>query len=131
MDFIIGAFNTILYQPLFNALIFLYQYLPGQDFGIAVIVLTVLIRVLFYPLMLKSITSQRALSELQPKIQEIQEKYKNDKERQSKEMMQLYQREKINPLGGLPSPLGAAAYFDCPLPGFLEGIVSRSYEYAL
>jgi len=100
MNILISAYQTILYQPLFNALVFLYQYLPGRDFGMAVIVLTALIRILFYPLMIKSIKSQKVLSELQPKIQEIQQKYKNDKEKQAKATMELYQKEKINPFGG-------------------------------
>jgi len=100
MEIFTSAFHTLLYQPLFNALIFLYQFLPGKDFGVAVIVLTIIIRIILYPLMLKSIKSQKALAELQPQIQEIQQKYKNDKEKQGKEMMALYQKEKINPLGG-------------------------------
>lgn len=100
MELLVNAFNVILYQPLFNALVLLYQYLPGHDFGIAVIVLTVIIRFILYPLMTQSIKSQKVLSELQPKIQEIQKKYKEDKERQAKEMMALYQKEKINPFGG-------------------------------
>ena len=100
MEIIISVFNTFLYRPLFNALILLYQYLPGRDFGIAVIVLTLLIRFILYPLMAKSIKSQKALSELQPKIQEIQQKYKDDKERQAREMMEFYKKEKINPMGG-------------------------------
>lgn len=100
MSFIVSAFNTLLYQPLFNALILLYIYLPGHDFGIAVIVLTILIKVIFYPLGNKAIKSQRALSELQPKVKEIQEKYKEEKEKQAQEMMALYKREKINPFSG-------------------------------
>lgn len=100
MELLTNIFNLILYQPLFNALILLYQYLPGQDFGIAVIVLTVLIRFLLYPLMAQSMKSQRALTEIQPKIQEIQEKFKDDKEKQAKEIMGLYKEQKINPLGG-------------------------------
>ena len=100
MEFLANAFNSILYQPLFNALVLLYEYLPGHDFGIAVIVLTVLIRLIFFPLMAKSIKSQKALSELQPKIQEIQQKYKNDKEKQAKATMELYKKAKINPFGG-------------------------------
>lgn len=100
MDFLISAFNIILYKPLFNALVLLYQYLPGHDFGVAVIVLTVIIRLVLYPMMVKSIKSQKILSELQPKIQEIQQKHKNDKEKQAKETMALYQKEKINPFGG-------------------------------
>jgi len=100
MNLLTGAFNLILYQPLFNALLLLYQCLPGHDFGIAVILLTVLIRLVLYPLMVQSIRAQKVLSELQPKIQEIQQKFKDDKQRQTKETMALYQREKINPFGG-------------------------------
>jgi len=100
MTILIQAFNTILYQPLFNALVLLYSYLPGHDFGIAVIILTVIIRIILYPLMIKSIRSQKILSDLQPKVQEIQRKYEDDKEKQSKELMALYQKEKINPFGG-------------------------------
>ena len=100
MEIFITAFNTVLYQPLLNALVFLYQFLPGRDFGVAVIVLTIMIRIVLYPLMLKSIRSQKMLSELQPKIQEIQQRNKDDKEKQAKEMMELYRKEKINPMGG-------------------------------
>ncbi len=100
MDILISIFNTILYRPLFNALILLYEYLPGHDFGVAVIILTILIKILFYPLGVKAIKSQKALSELQPKIKEIQERYKSDKERQTKEIMALYKKEKINPFTG-------------------------------
>ncbi|MEK7071932.1 MAG: YidC/Oxa1 family membrane protein insertase [Patescibacteria group bacterium] len=95
-----NIYNFILYQPLFNVLILFYQYIPGKDFGVAVILLTILIRLVLYPLMTKSIRSQKILTELQPKIQEIQQKFKNDKQTQAKEIMALYKREKINPLGG-------------------------------
>jgi len=100
MSILITAFNTILYRPLLNALILLYQYIPGHDFGLAVIVLTILIKFLFYPLGVKAIKSQKALSTLQPKIKEIQEKYKDNKEQQTREIMGLYKREKINPFSG-------------------------------
>ena len=94
-------FNTVLYKPLFNALVLFYQYLPGHDFGIAVIALTVFIRLLLHPLMMKSIRSQKALSDLQPKIQEIQKNFKEDKQKQAEEMMLLYKKEKINPFAGI------------------------------
>jgi len=100
MNILITAFNTILYRPLLNALVLLYQYIPGHDFGVAVIVLTILIKFLFYPLGVKAIKSQKALSGLQPKIKEIQEKYKDNKEQQTKEIMGLYKKEKINPFSG-------------------------------
>lgn len=100
MNFLIAAFNTILYQPLFNVLVLLYLYLPGHDFGLAVIALTILIKLALYPLTLRGIKSQKALQELQPKIKEIQEKYKEDRQKQAKAMMELYQKEKINPFSG-------------------------------
>jgi len=101
MNLITNVYHLILYQPLFNSLIIIYEYLPGHDFGMAVIILTILIRIILYPLMMQSIRSQKVLSELQPKIQEIQEKFKNDKEKQAKELIELYQKEKINPFTGL------------------------------
>ncbi|PIP25166.1 MAG: hypothetical protein COX34_00175 [Candidatus Nealsonbacteria bacterium CG23_combo_of_CG06-09_8_20_14_all_36_12] len=100
MEFLITIFNEALYRPLLNILFLFYQYLPGQDLGIAVIALTVLIKFLFYPLGTKALKSQKALSELQPKIKEIQEKYKEDREKQTKAMMELYKEKKINPFSG-------------------------------
>lgn len=100
MNILTSTFNTVLYQPLFNALILLYQFLPGHDFGVAVIVLTLLIRLVFYPLGTQAIRSQKVLSDLQPKIQEVKKKYKDDKEKQMRATLALYQKEKINPFSG-------------------------------
>jgi len=100
-EFLAFAFNVVLYQPLFNSLVLLYNFIPGHDFGIAVIVLTLVIKIALYPLSLKSVESQRVMQKFQPKIQEIQKKYKDDKEKQAKEMMELYKTEKINPFSGL------------------------------
>ncbi len=100
MNFLTNIFNLILYQPLFNGLVLLYLYLPGHDFGVAVIVLTLLIKVLFYPLGTVAIRSQKSLSDLQPKLQQIQKQYKDDKEKQARETMELYKKEKINPFSG-------------------------------
>ncbi|MEK7664614.1 MAG: YidC/Oxa1 family membrane protein insertase [Patescibacteria group bacterium] len=79
----------------------LYNYLPGHDFGLAVILLTLIIRLVIYPISVKSLNSQRAIQKLQPKIQEIQKKYKNNKEQLTKETLELYRKEKINPFSGL------------------------------
>jgi len=100
MNILSLAFNTILYKPLLNGLIFLYQYIPGHDFGIAVIVLTLVIRLVLHPSSVRGVKSQRALTKLQPKIQEIQKEYKDDKNKQTKLLMELYQKEKINPFSG-------------------------------
>lgn len=88
-------FNTILYQPLFQALLWFYHYVP--DFGIAIIVLTIIIRLILYPLNQKALKSQKELSLLQPKIKETQNKYSNDKIKQGEVMMKLYKEHKINP----------------------------------
>ena len=100
-DFIINIFDFFLYRPLFNALVLLYNYIPGHDFGIAVILLTIIIRVVLYPIAVKSLNSQKVIQKIQPKIKEIQKKYKDDKEKLAKETFEIYRKEKINPFSGL------------------------------
>lgn len=99
--FLVNIFNNFLYYPLFNFLVLIYNYLPGHDFGLAIIFLTIIIRFILYPLSVKALNSQKVLQNLQPKLQEIQKKYKDDKERQAKETLELYRNEKINPFSGL------------------------------
>src|SRR3989344_3655074 len=93
-------YNTILYEPLFNAVVFLYNIIPGNDFGLAIIVLTIAIRLSFFPLSVKTIQSQRALSKINPKINENKNKFKNDSQAQSVAIMQLYKEHKVNPFFG-------------------------------
>ncbi|HLD70949.1 MAG TPA: YidC/Oxa1 family membrane protein insertase [Negativicutes bacterium] len=100
-EFLVTAFDVVLYRPLFNALILIYNYLPGHDFGLAIIILTAIIKVILYPLSVKALNSQMAMQKLQPKLQEIQKKYKDDKEKQAKETLELYRSEKLNPFSGL------------------------------
>ena len=101
MSFLADIFNTIFYRPLFNALIFLYQYIPGKDFGVAIIILTLLIRLILYPLGSRAIKSQKTLAELQPQIKEAQGRNKDNKDKQMKEIVALYQKAKINPFSSL------------------------------
>ncbi|MCU0653272.1 MAG: YidC/Oxa1 family membrane protein insertase [Candidatus Pacebacteria bacterium] len=96
-----NIFDALLYQPFFNILILFYEYLPGRDFGVAIIALTVLIRFLLYPLVAESIRVQKVNAVIQPKIKEIQEKYKDNKEKQAMLMMELWKEHKINPLSTL------------------------------
>ncbi len=123
-------FNLILYQPLFNFLILLYTYLPGHDFGVAVIVLTLIIKLILLPTSLKSIRSQKIMADLQPKLKEIQKKYKDDKEKQSREVFKLYQETKINPFSGcfpllLQLPILIALY-QVFLKGFNEEVLKST-----
>ena len=98
---IASFFYVILYQPLFNSLVLLYNYIPGHDFGIAIIFLTIIIRIILFPISVKATNSQKGLQELQPKILELQKKYKDDKEKQARETLELYKKEKINPFSGI------------------------------
>jgi YidC/Oxa1 family membrane protein insertase len=100
MNILSLLFNEVIYRPLFNGLIFLYNVLPGHDFGIAIIVLTVVIRIILYPLNQKAIKSQKEMQLIQPKVKEVQQKYKNNKEEQGKALMDLYKEHKINPASG-------------------------------
>src|SRR3989344_415443 len=94
-------FNEVFYKPLFNGLIFLYNTIPNHDMGVSIIVLTIIIRLILWPLTNKSIRSQKALAALQPKIEEIKKKFKDNKEAQAKALMAVYSENKINPLGGI------------------------------
>ncbi|MEA3449836.1 MAG: YidC/Oxa1 family membrane protein insertase [Patescibacteria group bacterium] len=91
-------FETIFYQPILNLLVFLYNTVPGNDLGIAIIILTIIIKLLLFPLSKTAITSQKALQELQPKLEELKVKYKDKREEMSKAMMKLYKENKVNPL---------------------------------
>ena len=95
-----ALFHSLIYQPLYNTLIFIYNVLPGADFGIAIVAITVLLRFLLVPIYKKQIESQRNLQKLQPKIKEIQKNTKGDKEKQAKELMELYKKHKTNPFSG-------------------------------
>lgn len=92
-----SIFTTILIQPILNLLVWLYNIVPGNDLGLAIIILTVIVKAVLYPLTMAQIRQQRAMQELQPKIEEIRSRLKDDKEAQAKELMELYKKEKVNP----------------------------------
>lgn len=96
----LALFHTIIYQPLYNILILFYNLVPGGDFGVSIILITILLRTILIPLYKKQIESQKKLQELQPKIKELQEKTKNNKEQQTKQLMELYKEHKTNPFSG-------------------------------
>ncbi|TSC94896.1 MAG: Uncharacterized protein Athens101428_102 [Candidatus Berkelbacteria bacterium Athens1014_28] len=95
-----ALFSIFVSQPILNTLVFLYNIIPGHDFGIAIILTTIILKSVLLPLSKKQIESQKKLQDLQPQIKELQEKNKNDKEKQTKELMQFYKDNKVNPFGG-------------------------------
>ncbi|MBI2024524.1 MAG: YidC/Oxa1 family membrane protein insertase [Candidatus Harrisonbacteria bacterium] len=92
-----SIFHTILYQPLFNALVFLYENIAFEDLGIAIILLTLIIRFILYPLFYKSFKNQTLMQKIQPEIKKIQHDHKDNKEKQAQAMIELYRRHKVNP----------------------------------
>ena len=91
--------KTILYRPLFNALIFLVWLIPGNNVAWAIIILTIIIRLILLPSSLKAARAQIKLRDLQPEIQKIQEQYKGDKTKQSQAVMEFYKKHKVSPWG--------------------------------
>ena len=97
-------------RPIFSVLSYLYHLLG--NFGLAIIGLTIVVKAIMYPLANKSYASMNRLRELQPKMKELQERFKDDKQAQQKAIMEMYQKEKVNPLGGcLPILLQIPVFF--------------------
>ncbi len=91
-------FFILIYQPMYSALVGLYSFFG--DFGIAIIVLTLAIKLALIPLSRKQIQSQKEMQQLQPKIKALQKKYKDNKEELTKKTMALYKEHHVNPAAG-------------------------------
>ena len=90
-------YNVILYQPIYNGLIYFYNVIPWHDFGLSIIIITVLLKIILYPLSVKALKSQKALQELEPKLRVIQKQHKDNKQELAKATMELYKKEKVSP----------------------------------
>jgi len=119
-------FNLLLYRPLFNLLIFLYNIIPGHDMGIAIIALTVIIKFVLHPFSKKSIEAQKQMQTIQPKLNELKEKYKDDKEKLTKEMLKLYKEEKVNPVSSCLPLLLQFPFLIAVFLVFKDGLTSDS-----
>ena len=91
-------FDAIFVKPLANILFTIYALIPGHDFGLAVILITVMIRLALWPLLAKQLHSQKKLQSLQPDIAKIKADTKGDKQAESAALMELYREKEINPL---------------------------------
>lgn len=94
-----NLFNTILVYPIFNLLLLIYAYV--RDFGLSIVILTILIRLLVWPLVSKQLHSQRALQDLQPELAKIKEKAAGDRALEGQLTMELYKEREINPLASV------------------------------
>jgi YidC/Oxa1 family membrane protein insertase len=95
------VFNTLLVHPIFNLLAVIYAILPVHDFGLSIIILTVIIRLILWPVVTKQLHSQRAMQELQPELARIKVEAKGDRTLEGQMTMELYKEKEINPLSSL------------------------------
>jgi len=135
-----GMFAFLAY-PLLSTLKFFYKFV--HNYGIAIILLTILVRALFYPLSLKSYKSMKAMQKLQPQIQALKDKYGDDREKINREQIALFKAHKVNPAGGcLPMfvqlPVFIALYavlgnsidlFQAPFVGWIHDLSAKDPFY--
>lgn len=99
-----GFFSSVTYnlflRPIFNFLLYITSIMPGYNFGLAVIVLTILIRLLLLAPNHKALKSQRAMMKIQPELEAIKKKHKGDQQKISMETMALWKKHKVSPVGG-------------------------------
>lgn len=112
----IAFFNTFFYDPLYNVLVFLIEIMPGGNVGYAIILLTIFVKTVLYPLSKASLKTQIEMRKIDPELKEIREKYKNNKEEQARKTMELYKKKNIHPFSGclpllIQLPIIFALYF--------------------
>ncbi len=125
-------FNEFLYKPLLNLLFIIYDFVIS-DLGIAIIIMTMVIRFVLLPIFYKSAKDQTILQRIAPQIQEIQKKHKENKEQQVQEIMAVYKEHKVNPFSSfgllfLQLPILFAVY-RVFLNGFDQGVMDLLYSW--
>jgi YidC/Oxa1 family membrane protein insertase len=98
---IASIFDVLIVKPIFNLLVAIYSVLPGHNFGLALIVFTIIVRLLMWPLVKKQLHQARAMKKLQPEIKKIKAAAKGNKQAESKMLMELYKERDISPFGSL------------------------------
>lgn len=96
-------FTTLIVKPIFNLLVLVYALLPGHNFGLSLIIFTVIIRLLLWPLLKKQLHQAKAMKDLQPEIKRIKKEAKKDRAKESQMLMELYKERGINPFSTFPT----------------------------
>src|SRR5436309_1315623 len=96
-----SIFEVLIVKPIFNLLVFIYAVLPGHNFGLSIIIFTVIIRFLMWPLVKKQLHQAKAMRELQPELKRIKQAAKGDRQKESSMLMELYKEREINPFGSI------------------------------
>lgn len=125
---IVGIYHVAFYEPIYNLLVLIYDYVPGRDIGVAIIFLTVIIKGVLWPLSAKALKSQKALQDIQPKLKALQTKYADNKEELGKAMMELYSKEKVNPASSCLPTLIQLPVFIAIYQAMAHGLRSDGFE---
>jgi len=96
-----NLFDVVIVQPILNLLMVIYAVIPGSDFGISVVLFTIIIRFLLWPLVKKQLHQAKAMRKMQPELVKIREKYKKNSQAQGLAMMELYKQHNISPFGSI------------------------------
>jgi len=94
-------FTTIIVKPLFNILVAIYALIPGHNFGLAIILFTLLVRLLMWPLIKKQLRQAKIMRDLQPELKKIKKQAKGNKQQESAMLMELYKEKGVNPIGSI------------------------------
>lgn len=94
-----SVFQVVIVKPIFNLLVLIYALLPGHNFGMAIIIFTIVVRLLMWPIVKKQLHHAKAMRALQPDIKKIKAQTKGDKQKESAMLMELYKEKQINPFG--------------------------------
>lgn len=124
-----GLFSTVFYKPLYNTLVLILAAVPGANVGVAIIILTVVVRTVLLPLSHKSVVSQAKMRSLAPHLEKLKEKHKDNKQEQARKTMELYKEHGINPFSGcllvlIQLPVIFALYFV-----FFKGLPNLNPEH--
>lgn len=95
-------FQTYVVQPIFNLLVAIYAYIPGHNFGVALIIFTVIVRFALWPLVKKQLHQTKLTRELQPELKRIKKEAAGDRQKESTMLLELYKEKGVNPVGSLP-----------------------------
>lgn len=102
--------HTFFFDPIYNALVFFIDIIPGGDVGLAIILTVLLVKTILLPLSIKAAKTQRIVREIEPKLKELKEKYKDNKQQQAQAMMEVYRNAGMNPLASV-----ALVFFQIPI----------------
>lgn len=111
-----SLWHTFFFDPIYNTLVFFIDHVPHGDVGLAIIFTVLLVKMVLLPLSIKAVQTQKVMREIEPKLKEIKEKYKDDKQKQAEAMMGIYREAGMNPLASLfltllQIPIIIALYF--------------------